>query len=60
MKTRGIAMSFREVKGEMPSLDNICIRYYISSAELTAEKLAQGAERTGLLRISFTGHSMLK
>ena len=41
MKTLGIAMSFREVKGEMPSLDNICIRYYISSAELTAEKLVQ-------------------
>ena len=41
MQTLGVAISFREVKGEIPSLDDVCIRYYISSAQLSAEKFAQ-------------------
>ena len=43
MQTPGVAMSFREVKGELPSLNDVCICYYISSAELAAEKFAQAA-----------------
>ena len=43
MKTLGMAISFREIKGELPSLDDVCIRYYISFAELTAEKFGQAS-----------------
>lgn len=35
-----MALSVREVEGRELALENITLRYYISSAELTAEKLA--------------------
>ena len=41
MKTLGVAMTFREFKGETPDLSDVCIRYYISSAKLTAKRLAE-------------------
>ena len=40
MKTLGIAVSAR-MEGNSFNADDISIRYYISSAELTAEKLAK-------------------
>ena len=43
MKTLGVAMSFREINGDMLNIDDICIRYYISSASLTAEQFAQAS-----------------
>ncbi|MRI34318.1 ISAs1 family transposase [Endozoicomonas sp. OPT23] len=43
LKTLGIALSSRELEGELLSLDDICIRYYISSAELTAEQLGKAS-----------------
>ena len=39
MKTLGVVLSSR-MDGELFDSDNISIRYYISSAELTAEELA--------------------
>ena len=41
MKSLGIALSFREIGDEILDIEDICIRYYISSAELTAERFAQ-------------------
>ncbi len=43
MKTLGIALSARMVDGEVFDADDISIRYYISSAELTAKEFAHGA-----------------
>ncbi len=43
LKTLGIALSSREIEGELVSLDDVCIRYYISSAELTAEQLGKAS-----------------
>ena len=42
MKTPGVVMSAR-MDGEIFNPDDIIIRYYISSAELTAEELATAA-----------------
>ena len=41
MKTLGVALAIREVDGRDLALEDITLRYYISSAELSAEKLAQ-------------------
>ncbi|KLU14022.1 ISAs1 family transposase [Xenorhabdus griffiniae] len=38
LKTLGVTIGYRQEKGKLPSLE---YRYYISSAELTEEKLAQ-------------------
>ncbi|WP_079253982.1 ISAs1 family transposase [Endozoicomonas arenosclerae] len=43
MKTLGIALSSREIEGEVLDLNDVCIRYYISSAELTAEQLGKAS-----------------
>ena len=40
MKTLGVALAVREVEGRELTLEDITLRYYISSLELTAEKLA--------------------
>ena len=41
MKTLGVALAIRDVDGRDLALEDITLRYYISSAELSAEKLAQ-------------------
>ena len=41
MKTLGVALALRDVDGRDLALEDITLRYYISSAELSAEKLAQ-------------------
>lgn len=43
MKTLGVAMTFQEHKGKELDIEDICIRYYISSANLTATKFAQAS-----------------
>ncbi|MRI34335.1 hypothetical protein EOPP23_15205 [Endozoicomonas sp. OPT23] len=43
LKTLGTALSSRETKGEVLGLGDVCIRYYISSAELTAEQLGKAS-----------------
>ena len=40
MKTLGVALAIREVEGRQLALEDITLRYYISSSKLTAEKLA--------------------
>ena len=58
MKSVGVALAIREVEGRKLALEDITLRYYISSAELTAEKLAQATR--GTLRINCTGSLMLR
>ena len=40
MKTLGVALAIREVEGRELALEDITVRYYISSAELSAKRLA--------------------
>lgn len=42
LTTIGVAISFRSVGDDAPDLESVSVRYYISSAQLSAEKFATG------------------
>ncbi|PJE79150.1 hypothetical protein CI610_01899 [invertebrate metagenome] len=60
MKTLGVVLSGRMIDGELPSSDEISLRYYISSAELTAEELSVATRSHWFMKISCTGGWMLR
>ena len=61
LKKLCVAVSFRSIIAEQKKEPEMTVRYYISSADLTAEKFAtairnpQQSETTGTWRISCTG-----